>query len=1128
MKPMRYISLIIALLSVLGLAAQQQQSQYALYNYRNDGFFNAFLNEEIDSIIYSYIGIDGLEYDNIVTQEVWTQDSIYRIPIAAIDSIGFRAPETRMRDNLFYLRDYHIDYALSVDSLTANFNKTIKNDSLPEVGQVVLCLIKREPFEDGFAGRVTKVNYLEDRIEVVCSQVQPWDVFERLVLVGTGVSNINDYNAGTSHNRSVLRTLDTGIEEIELPEEWKTEWKMDFLDMLSITSKNPRVRYKYYSDVSAFNYYIGGDIFVDHPDLTYKVTFDWEKISKLGEEYKEVKEIWNLFKDGNYDAIQSGEKKKQLEEKEWERKIPIPFEVGPFTCVFEIGGMLKPEAFNIKTNWEMKTSAFHHMGFFAHGHNPLAPSVDGIDESWGVDSSNDWYSKPATSFSWDVSIDGSLSFGVFARLKASLLTRHLLRASVGGEAGIRLSYKGDFKLCDTDCNTPNVYGLLKDSNVGVKLYGKVKGEIGALPFNLIDLEGEVEYPFWEGNFYLFPHFTAPTLTTKLDNISRKFNEEFTTTVSKSMIPLLSCEPGLAFYSDDGSSKWETRKAIYLDDIPYHFESPERDVEFSAYEANLTPGETYRCYPVFKMFGGVWKAGPHTEFTYPMPLTVETSSLNLKKGAQQLVRINGGWGDYIIYCEPEDIVTAAIEKSGNFYQLRITALKEGNTTVKVYDKRSHETASVEVNVSGEITPDPGNHEWVDLGLPSGTLWATCNVGANSPEEYGDYFAWGETEVKAYYYWDNYMCDDDECGTMEDPIYVWNGNKLYADISGSIFDVATSKWGSSWQMPSSIQMNELLSECIWTWCDGDNTKYNGKSVRGYIISSKVNDNKIFLPAAGNYYHDVLLYENRYCLYWSSSQYDGSAFEGEADYNNSNSAYGMDYNYKAIYTDLRYYGQTVRPVRVQKSNEDHAWVDLGLPSGTKWATCNVGANSPEEYGDYFAWGETAPKDEYNWSTYKWMNAGQSDWRQINKYTFDDGQTSGCWYSNGTFVGDGKTELDPEDDAATANWGSGWQMPSYDQITELYNSSYTTTTWTTQNGKSGRLITSNSNGNSIFLPAAGYRDGTSLYDAGSNGSYWSRSFGTGYSDYAYSLYFRSDYIDWYYDNRRYGQSVRPVRVLE
>ena len=191
----------------------------------------------------------------------------------------------------------------------------------------------------------------------------------------------------------------------------------------------------------------------------------------------------------------------------------------------------------------------------------------------------------------------------------------------------------------------------------------------------------------------------------------------------------------------------------------------------------------------------------------------------------------------------------------------------------------------------------------------------------------------------------------------------------------------------------------------------------------------------------------------------------------------------------------------------SEEHEYVDLGLPSGTLWATCNIGANSPEEYGDYLAWGETTTKSDYNWSTY---------------FDTDNGSSFKKYNSNG-----GLTELQPTDDAATANWGSDWQMPSLAQIQELCSSN-TTTEWTQVNGVNGRKITSKSNGNSIFLPAAGYRYGTSLYSAGSYGYYWSRSLYAGNAYNAYYLYFLSDYIGWNYGYRRFGQSVRPVRVLE
>lgn len=198
-----------------------------------------------------------------------------------------------------------------------------------------------------------------------------------------------------------------------------------------------------------------------------------------------------------------------------------------------------------------------------------------------------------------------------------------------------------------------------------------------------------------------------------------------------------------------------------------------------------------------------------------------------------------------------------------------------------------------------------------------------------------------------------------------------------------------------------------------------------------------------------------------------------------------------------------------------EQHEWVDLDLPSGTLWATCNVGANSPEEYGDYFAWGETEPKNEYSWSTYKYCN-GSSD--TLTKYCYDSSHGINAF-------ADTLIVLLPNDDAATVNWGSGWQMPNLTQIQELCNSSYTTTEWTTQNGVRGRLVRSNSNGNSIFLPTAGYLGGTSLKYLGVNGYYWSRSLSTSYSTNAYYLYFYSGYIGWLDDGRCYGQSVRPVR---
>ena len=195
------------------------------------------------------------------------------------------------------------------------------------------------------------------------------------------------------------------------------------------------------------------------------------------------------------------------------------------------------------------------------------------------------------------------------------------------------------------------------------------------------------------------------------------------------------------------------------------------------------------------------------------------------------------------------------------------------------------------------------------------------------------------------------------------------------------------------------------------------------------------------------------------------------------------------------------------------DHGYVDLGLPSGLLWATCNVGANAPEDYGDYFAWGETEPKDYYNWSTYQYCMGNEN---ALTRYCNNSS------YGNNGFA-DNLSVLLFEDDAATANWGSDWRMPTFDEWEELYN--YTSYTYTTRNGVNGMLFTA-SNGNSLFLPAAGYRYGTSLVYAGTYGFYWSSSLFMDFPDLAWYLTFDSGYCDAYNGGSRTdGQSVRPVR---
>lgn len=202
----------------------------------------------------------------------------------------------------------------------------------------------------------------------------------------------------------------------------------------------------------------------------------------------------------------------------------------------------------------------------------------------------------------------------------------------------------------------------------------------------------------------------------------------------------------------------------------------------------------------------------------------------------------------------------------------------------------------------------------------------------------------------------------------------------------------------------------------------------------------------------------------------------------------------------------------------------VDLGLPSGTKWANMNVGATKPEEYGLYFAWGETvgygldtSDGHKFDWDSYKWCNVSYDlayPVTSLTKYCTSTGNNYGTV--------DNKTVLDLADDAAYVNWGDKWRMPTIEEIKELLDN--TTSEWTTLNGVYGRKFTSKTNGNSIFLPATGDRDGDRVYDQGSYGNYWSASVEKPAPSHASNLKFTSEDQRASNSSRCDGEPVRPV----
>ncbi len=498
--------------------------------------------------------------------------------------------------------------------------------------------------------------------------------------------------------------------------------------------------------------------------------------------------------------------------------------------------------------------------------------------------------------------------------------------------------------------------------------------------------------------------------------------------------------------------------------------------------------------------------------------------------------------------------ATVAKDGT-----VTAVSVGTTTVTVKTVDGGFTATCAVTViSPSDVPAP---EAVDLGLS--VKWANMNVGAITPEDYGDYFAWGETEPKKEYSWLN---DKLGLGTDYNSLFSkYVTNSSYGTVDNKTVldpedDAAHVNWGGSWRMPTDEECDELINNCTWTW-----TTENG--VKGGKLTGP-NGKSIFLPAAGYRYDVDLVRAGSHGYYWSSSLDTDDPARAWFVYFYSGNVLRRSYQ--------RWYGLSVRPVygefipvksisldktslelnagdkqqltaTVSPSNataKDVHWessdesiakvdgdglvtavapgtatitaygssgvsasctvtvkegvqaVDLGLPSGLKWASCNVGATRPEEFGDYFAWGETEPYYQdgyaykvnalwkpgkeygYYWMSYRWCYGGYDS---LNKYNDS--------YSSGTTV-DGLTTLTADDDPARAVMGDGWRTPTRADWEELLNPSKCIWTCTAIKGVPGYTVTSYTTGNYIFLPAAGFRDEEKISnpaDDGTIGYYWS-----------------------------------------
>lgn len=382
---------------------------------------------------------------------------------------------------------------------------------------------------------------------------------------------------------------------------------------------------------------------------------------------------------------------------------------------------------------------------------------------------------------------------------------------------------------------------------------------------------------------------------------------------------------------------------------------------------------------------------------------------------------------------------------------VEAIKDGNTDEKegwAEIAKQLEQLKAAAGIGGGTTTDKVGY--VDLGLPSGNLWAECNLGASSPEAYGDYYAWGEVEPKQVYTYSNHKWYKEGAPSLGFTKYNNEDGKLMLEDED---DAVIQKLGNGWRTPTLADFRELTNQKYTTI---EKTTLNG--VAGYQITSKKNKKSIFIPFAG------FRNDKPQTREISSDQTVAVCMTNQRRIDNQVFncwTFAFEQDRIRRYGKRRPDGISIRPVKGPGVPVPNDCVDLGLASGLLWAKYNIGTTEPTQLGNYYAWGETSPKKKYYSDNYKYFIWKGDDLKRISKYNEEDG----------------KTVLDLEDDAARANLGVGYRIPTkadWEELLEDCKWEAVTTTLSeiidpSQTKIIARWKVTGPNGNSIVLPMTG-----------------------------------------------------------
>lgn len=816
------LSFILVLTAITGAA---QTVGDAIYFYRNDGGFNAFFRADIDSITFSTIEGDSANIDGVMVQTIHTPDSVYEIPLSVIDSVSFVNPETILQPDVVRMDESMLNYLQAVDGMTLMFNTTMPSSLRPKKGDLLLSVVPSSRLlSNGFAGKVTSISEAAGTLQVACARVDDVsDIFVQLI----GVERIGEENSEAQARRNAMNTGNIQKHFVSLGLEYTGEPFEDAKFKLN-GSLNGTLYGTYAYFFNLFNQV-----------LDVKIHHEWDY--SIGGEFK----IEKSFEWPN-------EKSKYQEKTLWKFLFPM---VAP---VFKVELTGSPF---VKAEGTAKTSFNYQSRKYAYTTRINYRDDKGFDDSYTeADKHQETGDVNDPSFDTDFSFEGSVAAG--GVLGLSLGTIDFFGGYLHAKADIAIGPRLEADFCFKDGSDEafrDFYSQHKDNKLELQLKTDVEIYGEAKFWGLEKAKKTVfekSFTPFSRKWYLLPYFEKiSAYGTSGDNSTATC---YGRAKRNCLFPV-----NLGFAAFDKENYY--LGSVY-DSTPYTNDS----YSYSADISGLSSGKVTVC-PALTIFDHEIVATPSAEL-----VKVETlPGVNNDDGTFTLRgKVYAKESDVyaFIYGPKSDLenyynyVSAKLVNDDGLFEATVPN-PSGNTIYfqslagiqnhsGLWEMNYGEIQIANIVVEDPDEPTPG--QVIDLGLS--VKWAGWDVGSDSPEEFGDLYAWGETETKDEYTSENYSLNDGERlgyrkSDTPDPFGNYRSIPFCTigyetengrSISGTDYDVAHVKWGGSWRMPTKEEADELLSQCT-------KKKITYKGYEGWLLTGP-NGNKIFLrprTTGGNFW-------------------------------------------------------------------------------------------------------------------------------------------------------------------------------------------------------------------------------------------------------------------------------------